>query len=83
MPAPAVGTPVRVLWSGLGYTVTAPGQILATQDSWTEDAAGDMPPVASPDLAHIAVFAASSGGLSAYLMYNTPQGDGLDQFQTV
>lgn len=83
MPAPAVGTPVRVLWSGLGYIVTAPGQILATQDSWTEDAAGDMPPVSGPDVAHVAVFAASSGGLSAYLMYNTPQGADIDQFTVV
>jgi len=80
MPAPAVGTPVRVLWGGLGYPIQVPGQILATQDTYTDDAAPDMPAVTGPDVAHIVVFAASGGGLSPSLLTNIAQGPGLDQF---
>jgi hypothetical protein len=80
MPAPAVGTPVRVLWGGLGYPVQVPGQILATQDTYTQDAAPDMPAVSSPDAAHVVVFAASGGSLSPSLLTNLTEGTGLDQF---
>jgi hypothetical protein len=80
MPAPAVGTPVRVLWGGLGYPIAVPGLVLATQDSWTEDAAPDMPPVDGPDVVHIAVFVASGGGLASFVITNIEGGGGANQF---
>lgn len=83
MPAPAVGTPVRVLWGGLGYPIEVPGQILATQATYSDDATPDMPPVSGPDVAHIVVFAASGGGLSPSLLTNLSEGTGLDQYTVI
>ena len=83
MEVPAVGTPVRVRWGGLGYEVMVPGQILATVDTWTEDALPDMSPVVDADHAHVGVLAASGQGLSAYLLMNLAEGTGMDEFQVV
>jgi hypothetical protein len=83
MPAPAVGTPVRVLWGGLGYPIEVPGLVLSTAATYTSDANPDMPAVSGPDLAHVVVFAASGGGLSPSLLTNLTQGTGPDQFTVV
>lgn len=80
MPVPPVGTAVSVLYSGLGYPQAAPGQILATIDTWTEDAAGDMPPVIDADHAHVLVTAVSAGSATSEALFNATIGDGIDQF---
>lgn len=83
MAVPAVGTAVRVRWAGLGYEVLVPGQILATADTWTEDALPDMSPVLDANHAHVGVLAASGQGLSAYLLLNLVEGTGIDEYQIV
>lgn len=83
MPAPAVGTPVRVLWGGLGYPIEVPGQVLATQDTYSSDAAPDMPAPTGSDVAHVVVFAATGGSLAPSLLTNLTEGTGLDQYTVI
>lgn len=83
MAAPAIGTPVSVLWGGPGYEILVPGTVLATAATWTPDAENDLPEPTDDDRAHIAVTYVSSGQLTTGILHNLPPGTNPGQYRTL
>lgn len=83
MAVPPVGTPIVVHFTGFGYLIDVPGQILATQASIPADTLGDMPAITDADHAHVVVATVSGGCLTPLMLNDISQGTAPNQFQTL